>query len=85
MRTAAWAELPGNLASAFGRFPVQRQLSGNNETYGVDNDIHRSISRQVLAVAAPTDPARERLRYDPKTDCAAKATTSSLEHLFDSL
>ena len=80
MRAALRAKLTNDLIATVGDLRVLGKLPGTAESVCGNQQIHRSIRREVLAVAAPANAGRQRLRYELKTHCTAKTTTGSFSH-----
>ena len=80
MRAAFRAKLTNDLIATVGDLRVLGKHSGKVESVRRDQQIHRPIGREVLAVAAPANAGGQRFRDQLETHCAAKTTTGSFSH-----
>lgn len=80
MRAALRAKLTNDLIATVGDLCVLGKHPGKVESVCGDEQIHRSIGREVLAVAAPANAGGQRFRDQLETHCAAKTTTGSFSH-----
>ena len=80
MRVALRAKLTNDLITTVGDLCVLGKHSGKAEPVCGDQQIHRPIGREVLAVAALANAGGQRFCDQLKTHCAAKTTTGSFSH-----
>ena len=80
MCAALRAKLTSDFIAAVGSFRVLGKLTGKVESVCRNQQIHRPIRREMLAVAAPANAGRQRFRYELKSHCTAKTTTGSFSH-----
>ena len=85
MCAACRAKLTSDFIAAVGGLRVLGKLTGKAESVCGNQQIHRPIRREMLAIAAPANAGGQRFRYELKTHCAAKTTTGSFSHVLVSL